>query len=473
MRNIFYLLFALVFLYSCEKENTEIALEKPVNIVASKGLFSNKIIIQWDSMANAKMYELYRFDSKTGDYKSISVTEKFVYEDSDIVVSAKQYYKVRIYNSASLYSDFSEVAYGYTSLYIGDNPQIDRPVQFSVSKGVYGNKILLSWLKMPLAVNYQIYKYDDVTGNYQLFVTTNDTLYEDKTTITPYTKVYYKIRVFNSDSVYSNFTDINYGYISGKMYDLIGAFGSQGTGNGQFNFPEHLAIDKSDHIYVSDLGNNKIQKFDKNGYYLEDFYLCSSPRSVLFLTDRVVIAKSADNKIYEMDYNKQPLREWGSYGVGDGQFNYFRQMAIDDYNKIYVVDHNNNRIQKFDLDGNFILKWGSKGETAGSFVNPWGIAFINDKIMVSSGTRVQFFTKNGAFIKEWNFDQKVYDIRVKGDDIFLACSSYVIKTNENRDIEIKIGEGDLSTVTSVVIDSNNILYANDVYNRKILIYKMN
>lgn len=473
MRNILFLILALLFLYSCDKENSDIVLEKPVNIQASKGLFANKIVIKWDSMPNAKMYELYRFDTKIGDYRSISLTTKLVYEDSNIVVSSKQYYKVRIYNSENSFSDFSTIAFGYTSLYIGDNPQIDRPVQFTVSKGVYGNKILLSWVKMPMAQNYQIYKYDQIIGNYKLFTTTNDTVYEDKTTTTPYSKVFYKIRVFNSDSVYSNFTDVVYGYINGKLYDLISNFGSEGSGNGQFSFPEHLAIDKSDQIYVSDPNNNRILKFDKNGNYLENFYSCNSPRSVLFLSNMIIIAKSEDNKIYEMDYNKQFIRDWGSSGTADGQFNYFRQIAIDNEDKIYVVDHNNNRIQKFDLNGNFILKWGNKGETSGNFVYPWGIAFINDKILVSSGTRVQFFTKTGVFIKQWNFETTIYDLRVKGDDIYLACGGYVLKTNENRDIDIKIGEGDFDLVTSVVIDSNNNLYANDVYKRRISLYKMN
>jgi hypothetical protein len=472
MKNILFL-FLLLGLYSCVKEKSEVVLDKPTNLKVSKGLFSNKIVVQWDSMLNAKSYQLYRFDPKIGDYTLLSLTNRSVYIDSVFVVSAKQYYKVRIFNSESSFGDFSDINYGYTNLYIGDNPLIDKPIQFKVSKGIYGDKILLSWVKPPKALTYQIYKFDLTSNNYDLFATTKDTLFEDKTITTSYSKMFYKVRVFNSDSAYSSFTDADYGYINGKAYDLVSYFGSEGTGNGQFSFPEHLAIDQNDNIYVSDPNNNRIQKFDKNGNFIENFYSCSSPRSVLFLTDMIIIAKSGDNKIYEMDYNKQFIRDWGSSGTGDGQFNYFRQVAIDNENKIYVVDHNNNRIQKFDLNGNFILKWGSQGETAGNFVYPWGIAFINNKIMVSSGTRVQFFTKTGEYLKQWDLGATIYDIRVKGDDIYLACGGYILKTNENRDIEIKIGEGDFDLVSSVVIDSNNNLYANDVYKRRVSLYKMN
>ncbi len=36
--------------------------------------------------------------------------------------------------------------------------------------------------------------------------------------------------------------------------------------------------------------------------------------------------------------------------------------------------HDNNRIQKFDSNGNFITKWGFKGTGDGQFDNPYGIA---------------------------------------------------------------------------------------------------
>jgi tripartite motif-containing protein 71 len=42
-------------------------------------------------------------------------------------------------------------------------------------------------------------------------------------------------------------------------------------GNGQFNYPVGLAFDLHGHVYVSDVGNNRIQKFDPNGNYLSQF----------------------------------------------------------------------------------------------------------------------------------------------------------------------------------------------------------
>ena len=49
---------------------------------------------------------------------------------------------------------------------------------------------------------------------------------------------------------------------------------------------------------------------------------------------------------------------WGSSGNGDGQFNDPTSVAVDPTtNKVYVVDPRNRRIQEFDSDGKFLMKW--------------------------------------------------------------------------------------------------------------------
>ena len=49
---------------------------------------------------------------------------------------------------------------------------------------------------------------------------------------------------------------------------------------------------------------------------------------------------------------------------------------------IFVLDEGNNRIQKFDSNGNFITKWGTVGSGDGQFNEPTGIAirFIREYI---------------------------------------------------------------------------------------------
>ena len=159
-----------------------------------------------------------------------------------------------------------------------------------------------------------------------------------------------------------------------------------------------------------------------------------------------------------MDKNKQWLN------TIRGQFGTVGQMAIDDENNIYIADYPNNRIHKIDLSGNLILRWDISG------VGPWGVAYLNGKIYVSNGNIVNIFSKTGDYIKQWNFDTTIYDIRVKDEYLYMSCGTYVLKVNENRDFDIKIGQTELVAAISLVIDSKNYLYVADK-SQRIFVYK--
>ena len=57
-------------------------------------------------------------------------------------------------------------------------------------------------------------------------------------------------------------------------------------------------------------------------------------------------------------------------------------IATDGNAYIYVADTLNNRIQQFDLNGNFISKWGVFGTGPGQLNLPHGIAVYGDRIYV-------------------------------------------------------------------------------------------
>ncbi|MEO7867569.1 MAG: 6-bladed beta-propeller, partial [Candidatus Eisenbacteria bacterium] len=104
-------------------------------------------------------------------------------------------------------------------------------------------------------------------------------------------------------------------------------WGSQGIGNGQFSDPAGVAVDFSGNVFVTDMGNDRVQVFNGLGVWQFSF---------------------------------------GGAGSGPGQFRRPYGIAING-GDLYVVDTGNYRVQKFNLAGSFLLQWGSQGNGDGQF----------------------------------------------------------------------------------------------------------
>ena len=178
---------------------------------------------------------------------------------------------------------------------------------------------------------------------------------------------------------------------------FIAKWGSEGNGNGQFNqskecsYPYHycnsIAIDSSDYVYVADSGNDRIQKFDKNGTFITKWG-SDTPQGIgvdslgnVYVSYQCTVGPC---HIQKFDNNGEFIRNWKE-GNPDGQFDWPGGIAIDSSDYVYVTDTGNNRIQKFDNNGTFITKWGSESRRIGE-----GQFFTPEDVAVDrSGKRVR------------------------------------------------------------------------------------
>ena len=145
-------------------------------------------------------------------------------------------------------------------------------------------------------------------------------------------------------------------------YEYVDDFGRFGIlYDGRFSHPQHIAQDHEGNLYITDLGNKRIQKFDSNGTYLD---------------------------------------QWGRSGKGTNEFHEPTGIAINQ-NLVYVVDRDLHRVQVFNLDGKYVTQWGERGTTESKFSFPTGVAIgINGTVYVvdSGNQRIQSFTFNGTFL---------------------------------------------------------------------------
>lgn len=199
-----------------------------------------------------------------------------------------------------------------------------------------------------------------------------------------------------------------------------GGPGAYGINYWQFTTPKQIWYDKKyDNLVIADTGNNRIQVFTKNGGWVMNFgyYHLTLPVGVCTTSDGYTyVADTGANRIVKFNPMGVFAGSWGTEGMGDGEFRQPFFIASDSKDNIYVVDRANSRVQKFDKDGNFITKWGTNGGVPeedplenwgignGDFFLPIGITIDeNDNVYVtdSSNNRVQKFDSDGNFIEKW------------------------------------------------------------------------
>ena len=137
-----------------------------------------------------------------------------------------------------------------------------------------------------------------------------------------------------------------------------------GSANGQFKLVSYtLAVDSQDNIYVSDSGNSRVQKLDADGHFLSSWNIQSYdkiyPNVIGVAVDNQANVYVIDNgsHIQKFDPNGQLLKIWGGLGRDVGRLVHPYNLAVDKQGSVYVLDNKN--IQKFDGEGNFLLRWSS------------------------------------------------------------------------------------------------------------------
>ena len=69
---------------------------------------------------------------------------------------------------------------------------------------------------------------------------------------------------------------------------FIKTWGKRGTGPGEFDVPHTLAIDSRGRLFVGDRGNNRIQIFDQDGKFIDQWAQFSRPSGIFIDKDDTI-----------------------------------------------------------------------------------------------------------------------------------------------------------------------------------------
>lgn len=161
------------------------------------------------------------------------------------------------------------------------------------------------------------------------------------------------------------------------VFDLAGkhlfSFGKPGAGDGEFNRPTPIIINRKGEVVVGDVMNARVQIFDRDGKF---------------------------------------LRKFGQRGDGLGDFQVIKGVASDSDNNIYVTDGKANQIKIFNDRGDLLMAFGrahsvpaTLRESPGGFLLPQGIYIdATDTIYIADQANMRFqiykYLKDGVKIDD-------------------------------------------------------------------------
>ena len=178
-----------------------------------------------------------------------------------------------------------------------------------------------------------------------------------------------------------------------------------------FGIPWGVAVDSQGRLYVSHSGRHPVVVFDADGAFLtswgEDFL--NEPYHIhVGPDDNVYVADRDSHQVFKCTRDGEVLLTFGEKDRPSLQapFNHPTDVAVAPTGEIYVSDgFGNSRVHKFSPNGELLLSWGSPGSGLGQFWVPhalWvdgdGLVYVVDR----ENNRVQIFMSDGEYVSQWD-----------------------------------------------------------------------
>jgi DNA-binding beta-propeller fold protein YncE len=195
-----------------------------------------------------------------------------------------------------------------------------------------------------------------------------------------------------------------------RLVQTIGVKGEPGSDAAHFNRPTFLAWLPDGTMFVADgYANTRVVKFDRTGKYLMSWGERSTQENdttpgtfnavhgvvVDPDTRRVYVTDRENARIQVFDENGTFLDQFSTGGPSTPQVLY---LSADKH--LWTVDNDTSKVVKFDLNGRYQYSWGSRGEWPGALWNVHGISVDQEGNLylaeVNAGRAQKFRPRAGA-----------------------------------------------------------------------------
>ena len=242
-------------------------------------------------------------------------------------------------------------------------------------------------------------------------------------------------------------------------------FGGKGTGAGFFDDNRHVAVDGQGRIYSSNYSPHRIQVFDGDGKFINQWapeigsnlydlvadregniYLANDkgvfkhegetgkviarstgyyPRGIAMTWDKKIVV-AAGKTILVLDSSLNPVAEFKDAAERANSTFGFEKITADGTGALYALDMQNREICKFSADGKFLNRF-SSGANA-----PHALAFDpQGRLYISDTSNIFVTDANGKALKELDTYQAFGIAFDQSGSLYIAARPYVLKEKLN------------------------------------------
>lgn len=268
--------------------------------------------------------------------------------------------------------------------------------------------------------------------------------------------------LYAADSTFGRI--IKFNLATGQRAQVIG---TTGFGPVEFNAPYGIAVDPVSHdIYVAERQNRRIQRITSNGTFVMawggpgngDNQFASPIGIAADGAGNVYVVDHGNHRVQKFNvtnsggtWQANHVRTWGGLGSGPGQLNNPYGIALDAQNTLWVADGGNGRVVRFDANGNYMSVVGWPGTGDGQFITP---------------TWVSFDSAGSMYVTETNSDPSnllAPDISHQRIQKFNAAGQFVSKWGSYGE-----NGGQFRLPFQVVVDlAGDSAYVSDYYNTRL------